>query len=290
MTKLSGRLFGFCLAVCLLPSVGYAGASSDTMLMFVGEELEVLSIASRRQEAAWSAPAVARVITRDDMDDKNALTIADSLQGTPGFYLNRTEKGSNIYMRGIPDSALVLFDTVPMGSGVIKSDTMIDFETSLAPVKRIEVIRGAGSVLWGSDAFAGVVNVVPKTGKDLQGAESGLVASTEQYPGEAFVNYGANHSDWSSFVSVSGRKNRHPDDRFNVVNFWNDFTNVVNGRIVPEPLATRYGSGYADDSHYISVYANAMYRDWLTLSVKIADNKNAYTVSAWDRNFFWQEQ
>jgi len=279
MTKLSGGFLHFCLAVCLtlclLPGTGYAGAASDTMLMFVGEELEVLSIASGRQEAAWSAPAVARVITRDDMDEKNALTIADSLQGTPGFYLNKTEKGSNIYMRGIPDSALVLFDTVPMGSGVIKSDTMIDFETSLAPVKRIEVIRGTGSVLWGSDAFAG---------------ETGLVASTEYYPGEAFVNYGTTHSDWSSFLSVSGRKNRHQDDRFNVVKFWNDYTNVVDGLIVSEPLATRYGSGYPDDSHYISVYANAVYRDWLTFSVKIADNKNAYTVSDWDRNLFWQEQ
>jgi outer membrane cobalamin receptor len=283
MTKISGLFFGFCLALCLLPGTGYAGAAADTMLMFVGEELEVLSIASRRQEAAWSAPAVARVITRNDMDDKNAFTIAESLEGTPGFYVNQTEKGSNVYMRGIPDSALMLFDTVPMGSGVIKSDTMMDFETSLAPVKRIEVIRGSGSVLWGSDAFAGVINVVPKTGKDLQGVETGLVSSTHHYPGEAFLNYGMTHSDWSSFLSVSGRKDRHQDDRFNVVRFWNDGNS-------PEPLETRYGRGYPDDSHYISVYANAVYRDWLTFSVKIADNKNAHTVSDWDQSFLWEEQ
>ena len=259
-----------------------AGAA-DTMLMFVGEELEVLSIASRRQEAAWNAPAIARVITSDNLDARNAVTIAKSLEGTPGFYVNQTEKGSNVYLRGIPDSALFLFDTVPMGSGVIKSNTMTDFETSLAPVKRIEVIRGAGSVLWGPDAFAGVINVVPKTGKDLQGLETGLVSSTCSYPGEAFLNYGMAHSEWATFLSVSGRKDQHQDDRFNVVKFWHD-------GITPEPLETRFGSGYPDDSHYLQIFANAVYENWMTFSVKIADDKHAYTVSDWDRNYFWEEQ
>lgn len=283
LTRISRFFPLFCLALILVLGTGHSARAADTMLMFVGEELEVLSIASRRQEAAWSAPAVARVITRDDMDDKNAFTIAESLEGTPGFHVNQSEKGSNVYLRGIPDSALFLFDTVPMGSGVIKSDTMIDFETSLAPVKRIEVIRGAGSVLWGSDAFAGVINVVPKTGKDLQGVETGLVSTTRNYPGEAFVNYGMTGSDWSTFFSVSGRQNRHRDDQFNVVKFWHD-------GITPEPVETRFGSGYPDDSHYISLYAGAMYEDWLTFSVKIADNKNAYTVSDWHQNYFWEEQ
>jgi len=41
-----------------------SSATDETMLMFVGEDLEVLSIASRRQESAWQAPAVAQVVTR----------------------------------------------------------------------------------------------------------------------------------------------------------------------------------------------------------------------------------
>jgi outer membrane cobalamin receptor len=258
-------------------------AAADTLLMFVGEDLEVLSIASRRQEAAWSAPAVAHVITRKDMEDKNAQTVSQSLAGTPGFHFNETEKGSMTYLRGIPDSALFLFDTVPMGSGVIKSEKMIDYETSLASVKRIEVIRGAGSVLWGSDAFAGVVNVVPKTGRDLQGFETGLIGSTRNYPGEAFLNYGAAGTDWTGFLSVSGRKDNSHDDPLNVVKFWHD-------GITPEPLETRYGTGEADDSQYVTFYGNAAYDDWLTLSMKISDSRNAYAVSDWHGQYFWEEQ
>lgn len=269
--------------LCLVLGIGGPVMASDTLLMFVGEDLEVLSIASGRQEAAWSAPAVAHVITRADMNDKSAQTISQSLAGTSGFHFNETEKGSMVYLRGIPDSALFLFDTVPMGSGVIKSDKMIDYETSLASVKRIEVIRGTGSVLWGSDAFAGVVNVVPKTGKDLQGIETGLMGSTRNYPGEAFLNYGVAHTDWTGFLSLSGRIDKNHDDPLNVVKFWHD-------GITPEPLETRYGKGYPDDSHYVTLYGNAAYENWLTLSMKISDSKNAYTVSDWHRNYFWEEQ
>jgi outer membrane cobalamin receptor len=267
---------------CLLGTAGPA-AGSDTLLMFVGEDLEVLSIASRRQEAAWSAPAVAHVITRSDMEGKSAQTISQSLSGTPGFHFNETEKGSMTFLRGIPDSALFLFDTVPMGSGVIKSDKMIDYETSLASVKRIEVIRGTGSVLWGSDAFAGVVNVVPKTGKDLQGFETGLIGSSRNHPGEAFLNYGVARTDWTGFLSVSGRKNDNREESLNVVKFWHD-------GITPEPLETRYGKGSSDDSRYVTLYGNAAFENWLTLSMKISDSRNAYTVSDWHRNYFWEEQ
>jgi len=267
---------------CLLGTGGPATAS-NTLLMFVGEDLEVVSIASRRQEAAWSAPAVAHVITRTDMDYKNAQTVSQSLAGTPGFHINETEKGSMTYLRGIPDSALFLFDTVPMGSGVIKSDKMIDYETSLGSVKRIEVVRGTGSVLWGPDAFAGVVNVVPKTGKDLQGFETGLIGSTRNDPGEAFLNYGVAHNDWTGFLSLSGRKKNASDDSVSVVKFWND-------GITPEPLETRYGTGSPDDSRYVTLYGNAAYENWLTLSMKISDSKNAYAVSDWHRRYFWEEQ
>ncbi|MCA1787342.1 MAG: TonB-dependent receptor plug domain-containing protein, partial [Desulfobacteraceae bacterium] len=104
------------IVLVLLTMAVSAAHAADTMLMFVGEDLEVLSIASRRTEAAWSAPAVADVVTRQEMDEKGAFTIARALEDTPGFYMNQTEKGSIPYLRGIENSVLFLYDTVPMGS------------------------------------------------------------------------------------------------------------------------------------------------------------------------------
>ena len=278
-------LVGLAMFVMILSVFIFTGSASaaDTMLMFVGEDLEVLSIASRREEAAWSAPAIADVITREDIDQKGAVTISQALADIPGFHMNQTEKGSVPYLRGIPNSALFLFDTVPMGSGVSKSDNNIDYETSLSAVKRIEVVRGAGSVLWGPDAFAGVVNVVPLSGRDFQGVKTGLILSSADVPGEAYLNYGHNKNNWSSFFSVSGRLANENDDSFNVVKFWND------GKI-PEPIETRYGQGNSEDSNYVNLYGSVTYADWLTLSVKIADSKNAYTVSDWNKEYLWEEQ
>ncbi|MBW2204135.1 MAG: TonB-dependent receptor plug domain-containing protein [Deltaproteobacteria bacterium] len=157
-------------------SGGAASAENDTVLMFVGEDLEVLSIASRREEGAWQAPAVAEVITRKDLWEQGVRTLSQALEMTPGFYMAQKEWGSESYLRGIPNSTLLLYDTVvPMGSNATKSLQPLDYELSLAPVKRIEIVRGPGSVLWGPDAFAGIVNVVPLTGKDLDGVETGIL-------------------------------------------------------------------------------------------------------------------
>ena len=90
----------------------------DTMLMFVGEDLDVLSIASRREEAAWSAPAIADVITREDLDSKNAFTISKALEGRPGFHVSRTEKSSVAYLRGFPIQPWYCSIPFPWGQGL----------------------------------------------------------------------------------------------------------------------------------------------------------------------------
>ncbi|WP_020588602.1 TonB-dependent receptor plug domain-containing protein [Desulfobacter curvatus] len=257
--------------------------ASDTMLMFVGEDLEMLSIASRKEEAAWSAPAIVDVITRQEFEYDNAFTLSQALQGTPGFHINQTERSSNYYLRGIPNSALILFDTVPAGSGVVKSENYMDYETSLAAVKRIEVIRGGSSVLWGPDAFAGVVNIVPLTGKDIDGFQAGLNSSSGDSTGEVYLNYGHQKNKWSGFASVSGRFAKDDGPETNLVRFWND-------GIVATPPEDRYGIKNADDSHFVNFYGNITYENWLTLSFRFADSLNAYTVSDWYDNFCWEEQ
>lgn len=257
--------------------------ASNTMLMFVGEDLEMLSIASRKEEAAWSAPAIVDVIPRQTFEYDNGFTLSQALEGTPGFHFNQTERSSTYYLRGVPNSALILFDTVPMGSGVVKSENYMDYETSLAAVKRIEVIRGGSSVLWGPDAFAGVVNIVPLTGRDVNGFETGLNFSSGDNSGEAYLNYGCEKGRWAGFASVSGRFTEDGGPETNIVRFWNDGSD-------PTPPEERYGGKHADDSHFVNFYGSIAYEEWLTLSLRLSDSLNAYTASDWDDAFTWEEQ
>jgi outer membrane cobalamin receptor len=257
--------------------------ASDTMLIFVGEDLEILSIASRREEAAWKAPAIADVITREDIDKTGESTLAGFLGKSAGFYVNETEKGSVPYLRGVSDSVLFLHDTVPVGSGAHKSDHYIDNELSLASIKRIEIVRGAGSVLWGPDAFAGVVNAVPMTGKDLQGFETGVGISSLDEAIFAYLNYGTDHGRWNSFVSVSARSAAEDDRSFNVVGFWNDGDPPVD----PDH---RLGQDTPGDSEYIELFSSFSLENWLTLSARFSDNTRVYSVSDWSGDLIWKEE
>ncbi len=274
---------GMMIGCFLSPSPVRSADSDDTMLMFVGEDLEVLSIASRREESARQAPAVANVITREMIETHDMFTLADALAQTPGFYMAQKEWGTQPYLRGIPDSVLFLYDTVPMQSDITKSVHPLDVELSLAPIKRIEIVRGPGSVLWGPDAFAGIVNVVPMTGKDLNGVETGIFYGS---PGDAkgfHINAGHDAGEWDSFISLTGREGKADDRVGNVRAFWGD------GAGVPVAPDDRYGYVRADRPHSFEVVGNMNIRDCVTLSGRYSDYSWPYSIADEDRELIWVE-
>ncbi len=277
-TFLWNTVLFFGLSAVLCPTYLYGqdfdavSDQEDTMLMFVGETLEVLTIASRREESAWQAPAVAQVVTRKHFMERGARTLEEALSMTPGFYMAQKEWGTTPYLRGIPNSALFLYDTVPLGSDTTKSLHQIDRELSLASVKRIEIVRGPGSVLWGPDAFAGIVNVVPMTGKDLQGVESGIGYEGPGDNKSFFVNFGHDAGRWDAFLSASGRRGYEDSTEANLVRFWNDLQ-------TPYPPEERSGNEAPDHSSYFEISGNLSYEDWLTLSGRFSENKRPFALT-----------
>jgi len=258
-------------------------SQQDTMLMFVGEDLDVLSIASRRKESAWQAPAVAEVVTRDEIHQRGIHTLSRALDMLPGFYMAEKESGTQPYLRGIRDSVLFLYDAVPMNADMRKSTHPLDNNLSMASVKRIEIVRGPGSVLWGPDAFAGIVNVVPLTGKDLDGAEAGLLYGEPGGQVYGYGNLGYDGGVWDAFLSVSGRRGEEDDTRINLLRFFGD------GVPPPVPPEERLGEAYAGTARYLEVSGNVSFRDWFTLSGRYADYKRPYAITRAEEDLTWQE-
>ena len=256
---------------------------NDTMLMFVGEDLEVLSIASRRCQSAWQAPAVAHVITREEIEAKGIQTVSHALEMEPGFYMARRESGAQPYLRGIADSVLFLYDTVPTGSDISKSIHPLDHELSLAPIKRIEILRGPGSVLWGADAFAGIVNLVPMTGKDLQGAQAGVIVGSPSGQRAAYASLGHDAGEWDAFLSVTGRQGEESETAYNVVRFWQDDATAY----APED---RFGDQTPGDSRYLEFSGNFSYREWFTLSGLWRDDTRQFALSRPEEDIAWAER
>ncbi|WP_291321522.1 TonB-dependent receptor [Desulfonatronospira sp.] len=260
------------LMIWWAPYASWAGADDGTMLLFVGEDIELLSIASRREETPARAPAVAQLITREDFQARGQRTLSSLLKSSPGFHVARKEGRYKPYLRGIPDSALFLYDTVPLGSEISKSLQPIGHELPLFAVKQVEIVRGPSSVLWGPDAFAGVVNVVPLSGKDFQGADAGILYGSPGCQREAHLKLGHDAGAWDGFLALSARQGEEDDRRANIVSFFD-----YNGSR-PVPPEMRTGSKNSGDAHYLDSYARLNLGRNISLSGRLSNSYRPYTV------------
>lgn len=256
-----------------LTGVGIATAADeteDTMLMFVGETQPVVTVASRTPEAPTTAPAIVTVVGREEIARKGYQTLAELLADQPGFFMAAGGRGSVPYLRGLRDSILFLYDGVPMTTDVTKSFAPLDREISLSAVSRVEIVRGPGSILWGPDAFAGVVNIVPLTGRQQSGAEAGLLAGTDDLLGGG-LSWGIAERNWDAFLSLNGSRER----------FWQpDYLSLrSDGEIRDKEV---------DPSEYTELTGTLNYGDWLRLSGRWSDFTRRYSMRDEDNEFSWE--
>ena len=92
-----------------------------------------------------------------------------------GIHVSTTNAvDSVVTVRGITSRVLVLLNNVPVAQVAqglfVNAFAQLD-NIRINDIERIEVIRGPGSAVYGADAFAGVINIVTKTSKDINGTE-----------------------------------------------------------------------------------------------------------------------
>ena len=117
------------------------------------------------------APAIITVIDSEQIANMGHRTVADVLQTIPGFEGDRWELGGwfkTHLTRGLPNTTLILRDGVNVVSPLTNRLTL-DRKFALDNVRRVEVISGPGSVLWGSNALLGVVHLVTHSGRTAPG-------------------------------------------------------------------------------------------------------------------------
>lgn len=124
---------------------------------------EIVVSATRVASSSKDVASSVTVITADDIARKKPQTVVDLLRDVPGVYL--VQNGgvgttANMFIRGAQtEQTLVLIDGVeindPMSPGRAPFYSNLDVEN----IARIEILRGAQSCLYGSDALAGVVSI-----------------------------------------------------------------------------------------------------------------------------------
>lgn len=130
---------------------------------------EVVVTASRLEEPLRYSPDSVTVVTREEMQKKGKKTVIDVLRDVPGVFIAQHGQfggGASIYLRGTNNAhTLVMVDGVRVGDPMATDGKMSISDLSTDNIERIEIIRGAQSVLYGSDAIGGVINIITRKGK-----------------------------------------------------------------------------------------------------------------------------
>src|ERR1035441_2591963 len=141
------------------------------------EDLMSISVTSvsKKEQKTSQAPGAIFVINQDDIRRSGALNIPDLLRMVPGLDVAQIDAGKwAISARGFngqySNKLLVLVDgrTVytPIFAGVFWDSQNVPLDT----IERIEVIRGPGAAVWGSNAMNGVINIITRSAGDAQAA------------------------------------------------------------------------------------------------------------------------
>ncbi|MBI3579749.1 MAG: TonB-dependent receptor, partial [Ignavibacteriales bacterium] len=145
--------------------VGYQRKKFDGIIIKEGEEYtlslqlmpsaiqaeEIVVTASRREQSLQEVPVSVSTVTAKTIAERNSVTLDDALRYVPGVNLLQDQiniRGSTGYSRGVGSRVLLLLDGLPFITG----DTgEINWESiPTHQIERIEVVKGAGSALYGS--------------------------------------------------------------------------------------------------------------------------------------------
>jgi iron complex outermembrane receptor protein len=191
---------------------------------------QVVVSATKTQVNQNSVPVSISVIEREEIEAGGESALLPILsERIPGLFV--TEKGvtgfgvsegsaGTINIRGVGQSnkVLMLFDGQPQWAGVFGHSLPDTYVAS--DVDRVEVIRGPGSLLYGSNAMGGVVNIITRRhhqqGRSTQARAMYGSYNTQKY----MVNNGYNAGNFSSFVSINhDRTDGHrKDSEFRITN------------------------------------------------------------------------
>ncbi|WP_294176457.1 TonB-dependent receptor [uncultured Selenomonas sp.] len=181
---------------------------------------EVVVTASRTKQEVKESPSSVEVITREDIDKMGAESVAQALQLALGIDTQENAMvGNKVSIRGMnTNQTLILID----GRRVRTEDTdstmnFYEFERiNIDDVERIEIVRGAASSLYGSEALGGVINIIRKR-PDEQKTAVTLDWTTRRK--DAGIRFDAGkHGNWNIAASfkVSDYRERGTDAKSNM--------------------------------------------------------------------------
>lgn len=154
---------------------------SDTTIVLE----DVVVTATRSEISLEDSPVPTEVITKDEIQQLNLITMDDLLK-VKGFFVAPVKSGG-FQLRGLSSEyVLVMIDGVPVAGR--ESGALDVSNINLSNVERVEIVKGSMSALWGNHAIGGVINIITK-----KSSKNSLVVNTQ---------YGSNNTSIVGFTET----------------------------------------------------------------------------------------
>jgi len=198
----------------------YAMADMDDLMTLSLEELlnvKVVTAASGFDQNTRRAPATVTVITNEEWQAKGSRLLSDVLATVPGLHVSKPQveyQHKKFYIRGLSGHSSSQIKLLIDGESLElmqNGGIFHGFHMPLNGFKRIEVVKGPGSAIYGSDAFAGIINLVTFKQREIESQLGGRAGSFNTYDFFARSEFDIkdSHFQWSfDYIKSSDDKNR----------------------------------------------------------------------------------
>lgn len=199
------------LVALLYFSVDYAVAEVDYFSMSPAElAMTPVTIATGTPKPVFQSAAVTSIVTAEQIKSMGATELHEVLETIPGVHasLQSSTYDYSYSLRGIrnaTNSELLMMVNGTRINTPFRGSMMSHVELPLEAIARVEVIRGPGSALYGADAFAGVINIITKKAKDIDGTKMGVRAGN----GDTQSAWGQHSAEWAGWDIAANFQYQH---------------------------------------------------------------------------------
>ncbi|MBN2143416.1 MAG: TonB-dependent receptor [Candidatus Aureabacteria bacterium] len=210
------NLFTDLLAIYLLLAGGFASAQEEEgleALLFM--EIPKVITSTMTEKDPFNAPSTITVITEMEIKSKGLRTLSELLNKVPGIEVYKNTYGVNIVtLRGIAPG--VVNDKFKF---MVNGHTLMEpvfggsefYDIGLENIQQVEIIRGPGSCLYGTNAFAGIINIITKKPSDLDGGSADVKIESFNAM-RANIQYGKGATNWDLGINANYSKTDGPEN------------------------------------------------------------------------------
>ncbi len=161
------------------PATQTPAEALDAEIRWLQEET-FITTATKTEESLLKSGATVSVITDTDLRDMGARNLMDALKRVPGIGVTQSNIGmAEVEVRGVKttfsEKVLLLINGHPTNNSLINGGAFSAYDNVVIDdIKRVEIVRGPGSALYGANAFVAVINVITKAPANVGGTKLSL--------------------------------------------------------------------------------------------------------------------